>query len=810
MKLSTKWISDYVEVPKDMNEFCDRLDLTGTSVGGVKRLGNNFDKIVTAQVVKKEAHPDSDHLWICQVDVGEDENLNIVCGAQNFEEGDHVVTAKVGAVLPGDFKIKKSKLRGVKSCGMNCSQHELGLGDDHEGILILEDDAPIGMPIAQYLQLSDTVIDLEITPNRPDCLSIEGLAREIGVMYSKPVVDVRSDLYKKKVEPIKPFEEEKISIEIEDPERCQRYSARMIRGVKVGPSPAWLYERVTALGARSINNIVDITNYILFLFGQPLHAFDVDSLFEPCEKPHIIVRPARQGENFTTLDEEKRMLNEDITVIATPSRPVALAGVMGGLDSEVTDSTTNILLETATFSPGHTNRTSRNLGLISESSMRYERRVDDCDIDRLSDIAAALIVEVAGGKVFANNDLWLEKSTGCHLKFDVARFCNFIGKVIAEDEVKNTLEHLGCKISGSNVLDVHSPTFRPDLVREVDLYEEVLRIHGVDKVESTLPKGRDSKSSLTLERSVTSKIHTALRASCLSETMTFSFYGSQDASQLGFSEELLGHAVELSNPMSQDQSIMRQSIVPNLLKNVQYNISRNVNNIALYEGGVVFRAGTEGSKPKELECIAGVLSGSMHDQFWNVDEKIFDFFDIKGVVENLLDHLNVKKISFKEADSKKYGQMQPGRCAEVYSEGNLLGWLGEIHPKTLDVLCIEQSVCAFELDKKALVSAYNPTKEVKEIGIFPAAKMDVAFVLDKHISYEHISNVINSEGGKLLESARLFDYFEDEEKLDAGKKSMAFRLTYRALDHTISSKELEKIHSCLVKKVCRALKAELR
>ena len=404
MKVSLKWLNEYVEVPSDLKAFCDRLDLTGTGVEGVEKTGDAFDHIVTAQVVEKKPHPDSDHMWVCKVDVGENnvdaqgnpEPLQIVCGAQNFNEGDHIVTAMIGAVLPGDFTIKKSKLRGVTSCGMNCSERELGLGNDHAGIMILPEDAPVGLPFAEYMKMGDTVLDLEITPNRPDCLSMAGMAREVGAMYR---TDVTMPLYELEEDASLPNVSDLVTVEIEDAQRCPRYTARVIKDVKIGPSPDWLAERVTAAGARPINNVVDVTNYILFLYGQPLHSFDYDKLVGEDGKAHIIVRAAEEGEKFTTLDGEDRVLTNDMTVIATPDRAVALAGVMGGLDSEITEESTTVLLEAATFEHGRTSRTSRNLGLISESSMRYERGVDDNPIADYSAAAAALLAEVSGGRV---------------------------------------------------------------------------------------------------------------------------------------------------------------------------------------------------------------------------------------------------------------------------------------------------------------------------------------------------------------------------------------------------------------------------
>ncbi|MBQ3106437.1 MAG: phenylalanine--tRNA ligase subunit beta, partial [Eggerthellaceae bacterium] len=654
MKVSLKWLSEYVEVPSDTKALCDRFDLTGTGVEGVEKTGAQFDGVVVGYVEECEAHPDSDHMHVVKVNVGGEEPVQIVCGAPNIAAGIKLPVATIGAVLPGDFKIKKSKLRGVTSCGMCCSQRELGMGSNHDGIWILPEDAPVGLPIADYLELSDTVLDLEITPNRPDCLSMVGMARELGAMYRKAASNPVEDMAAKMTVT---GEAAAVKVTVEDAVRCPRYSARVIRGAKVGPSPDWMVERLAAIGQRSINNIVDVTNYILFLFGQPLHAFDLDKLTGADGVAHVVVRAAEDGEELVTLDGEKRKLTSDMTVIATPERAVALAGVMGGLDSEVTEETTNILLEAATFEAGRTSRTSRNLGLISESSMRYERGVDDHGIDVRSAAAAALMVEVAGGQVCAIEgcedgivDEWLLVREPAQLEFRVKRFCAMMGADIPQADIVDILTLLGCKVSetaDAGVLAVAAPTFRPDLEREIDLYEEVLRLWGMDLVPATLPGGRERVGELSDAQVKLGIVNDALRASGLNETMTYSFAEPAELEKLRMPLEGLGQAVELLNPLNADQSVMRQSIIPGLLRSVAYNQSRGVKNVQLYEVGLVFSAAEGRKKPKERKKLAGVLAGSMREAAWNAPAVPFDFFDGKGVVENLARELAVPKLRFK-------------------------------------------------------------------------------------------------------------------------------------------------------------------
>lgn len=822
MKVSLKWLSEYVEVPTDLKAFCDRLDLTGTGVEGVERTGDMYDHVVTGKILEKQAHPDSDHMWVTKVDVGaanvdkdgNPEPLQIVCGAQNFNQGDHVVVATIGAVLPGDFKIKKSKLRGVVSCGMNCSARELGIGSDHDGIMILPEDAPIGMPLADYLKLSDTVLDLEITPNRPDCLSMVGMAREVGAMYA---VDVKNPLDEMEAALQEgadlPSIEQLATVTVEDTDRCPRYTARVIKNVQVGPSPDWLAERVTAAGARSINNVVDVTNYILFLFGQPLHAFDYDKLVDETGKANVVVRAAKEGEKLLTLDGEERELTTDMTVIATPEKAVGLAGVMGGLDTEVTDETTTILLEAATFEPGRTSRTSRNLGLISESSMRYERRVDDVEIDRMSAAAAQLLAEVSGGTVVPGLiDVYNTKTEPEALEFRIPRFQGMMGETIPRDFIVDMLQRLGCVVSEEDeqTLTVVPPTFRPDLEREIDLYEEVLRLYGMDRIPSTLPGGPGRVGIKTEAQRTMDKINNTLRACGLNETMTYSFADPHELEQLRMPTEGMGIPVELLNPLNAEQSVMRQSIIPGLMRSVAYNQSRGVHNIQLYETGVVF-FGAEGRKsPKERNRLAVVMAGAMSDPSWNQASVAFDFFDGKGVIESLMRELALAKPRFKALSAEEAPHLQPGRAAQVLDGGTVLGWIGEIHPLACDAYDVQAPVVAFELDLDALIKCARPARDYVDVPVFPAVTMDVAFVVDESVTHEQLSRCISSAGGKLLDKAQLFDVYRDEERLGVGKKSMAYALEYRAADRTLTTEEVDKQHARLIKKVCGATGAEVR
>ena len=767
MLVSLKWLNEYVQTPDDIQAFCDRLDLTGTGVEGVSRIGDVFDNVVVGHVLTCVDHPDSDHMHVTTVDVGTGEPLQIVCGAPNMTAGIKVPVACVGAVLPGDVKIKKSKLRGVVSNGMCCSQRELGRGNDHEGIWILPEDAPVGQPIADYLGLADTVLDLEITPNRPDCLSMVGMAREVGAMYQLPWKDPLPEMAAQlSCDTSAPLDGE-AEVTIEDPSRCPRYSARVVRGCKVGPSPDWMVERLAAIGQRSVNNIVDVTNYILFLFGQPLHAFDLAKLKDASGTAHVVVRAAVDGERLTTLDGQDRELTSDMTVIATPERgAVALAGVMGGLDTEVTEDTVDILLEAAAFEAGRTSRTSRNLGLISESSMRYERGVDDNGIDVRSAAAAALIAEVSGGAVAASADgtgivdVWECKTAPVSLEFRIPRFQDMMGDPIPREFIADTLTRLGCVVEDTadeDVLSVTSPTFRPDLPREIDLYEEVLRLYGMDRIPSTLPGGRGRFGTRTEAQCRMDVVNDTLRASGLNETMTYSFADPHELEQLRMPTDGLGRAVELLNPLNAEQSVMRQSIIPGLLRSVAYNQSRGMHNVQLYETGVVFCAHDEHKKPKERQRLAAVMAGAIGNPAWNRTPEPFDFFDGKGVVENLVRELAVPKVRFKALEADEAPHLQPGRAAAVFYGGTKLGWVGEIHPLAAQAFDAEAPVVAFELDLDALIKAARPARDYVDVPVFPAVTIDVAFVVDESVTHEQLSRCIRSAGGKLLDTVELFD-----------------------------------------------------
>ena len=816
MRVSYDWLKTMIDVPESPKELSDEYIRTGTEVEAIDVVGESFDHVVTAQVLEKTPHPDSDHMYVCKVSVGDKnvdaegnpEPLQIVCGAQNFEAGDHIVTAMIGAELPGGIKIKKSKLRGVASFGMNCSARELGIGGDHAGIMILPEDAPVGMPFGEYYGSSDTVLDCEITPNRPDCLSMIGMARETGAIFDR---DYHVELPAIKSETGRATADE-ISVEIADEGLCDRYVARIVRNVKVGPSPDWMVKRLSGLGIRPHNNIVDITNYVMMLTGQPLHAFDLSTFAEHDGRRSVVVRAAKQDETFQTLDGEKRVLDAGMGLITDGERPVALAGVMGGMDSEITDASVDVLVESGCFNAGRTSHTSRDLSLISDASIRFERQVDETGCVDVANVTCALIEELAGGEVAPGYvDVYPAPKTIDSITLRYQRVLDICGAPIERDFVVRSLTRLGCTVeeAGEDYL-VTPPSFRPDLPREIDLIEEVLRLWGMGRVEATIPAAKNHIGGLTREQQLTRKVGQILRACGLNETTTFGFAAPGDLEKIHMSADGRGVPVVLMNPLVAEQTEMRRSLLPGLLQSVAYNEAHGTTNVHLYEIGTLFHGRENASLPRETQSVAGVLTGSWTDQTWNNTVDKLRFFAGKGIVEELLEQLRVPKVRFRVAEGEGYDFLQPGRAAEVLSGGTVLGWVGEIHPEAREAMDIDQIVVAFELDLDKLIKGAHNQENYHEFSPFPAVQHDLAIVVPDEVTCEDLLQRITSAGGKLLESVRLFDVYRDPIRVGVGKKSMAFSLTYRSDDHTLTSDEVERAHGKIVTKLCKATGGEVR
>jgi phenylalanyl-tRNA synthetase beta chain len=803
MQVSLKWLRELVDITLDAPALVDLLDMTGTKVEAVHTVGASVDGVVVGRILTKERHPEAEKLWVTTVDVGANESLQIVCGAQNFEAGDLVPVALVGATLPNGVTIKKAKLRGIVSEGMNCSAAELGLGADQSGLLILPADAPVGMPFFEYHGSADTVLELEITPNRPDCLSVAGVAREVGAVTGVSAT-VPASVPAESGGPVSAS----VSVEIEDPALCPRYTARLIRGVRIGPSPEWLAERVVASGTRSISNVVDVTNYVMFELGQPLHAFDAATIGTADGRSAITVRVARPGERLTTLDGQDRELAADTLVIADPTGPVALAGVMGGQATEVTDATVDILLESACFAPGSVGRTSRRLALYSEASQRFERGVDANGCVAAVDRAAQLLAEVSGGTVAPGVvDAYPVPVEPAIVTLRISRANGLLGTDLDAAAVTGILERLGLTIAADgDVLTATVPTFRPDLTREADLIEEVVRVYGMGKVPSSLPAGRGRVGGLSSRQALTERIGAALRGAGLNEAITWSFADPTAVDRLEWTFGPGEMPVRLLNPMSADQSELRTTTLPGMLRAVAHNQNRGVADVHLYEiGSVWFTA--EGRKlPKERTVVAGVLAGSWSRPGWNDRPPVLDLFDAKGVLESVVDDLGVARFKLRQTDLP---WLQPGRSAEVLAGGDVVGWLGEVHPAVLEAYECAGPVAVFEVQLKPLLKAARDVRPFTDLPRYPGVKMDIALVVDESVSVERAEQSIRSAGGKLLESVRLFDVYRGE-GMDPGSKSLAFSLVYRDPERTLTSEEVEAAHEKLVRKASGALGGRLR
>ncbi len=805
MRVSMEWLRELVPVELTVPELADLLDMTGTAVEGIETVGAALEGVVVGLILTKDRHPDAEKLWVTTVGVGSEAPLTIVCGAQNFEAGDIVPVALVGATLPNGVTIKKAKLRGIESQGMNCSAAELGLGVDASGLLILPADAPVGDPFAEYWGLANTVLDLEITPNRPDCLSVAGVAREVGALTGKP-----SRWPSSTPEERGTAVEELASAAIEDPTLCLRYTLRVVSGVTVGPSPDWLIARLRAAGARPINNIVDVTNYVMFELGQPLHAFDLDTIGSAGGRAAISVRTAKPGETLVTLDGKNRRLESDTLCITDPTGVIALAGVMGGANTEVSDATTNVLLESASFSPTSTSRTSRKLGLFSEASSRFEKGVDAAGCAAAANRAAALIAEIAGGAV-APGIVDAYPTPACEnvLLLRVDRVNALLGTRLPESEIASILRRLGLAVRDlePGVLEITVPTFRPDLEREVDLIEEVVRVHGMGNVVSTLPAGRGRVGGLSRDQRWREVTAETLRATGLNETVTFTFADPADMDRLGWRLAEGEQPVELLNPMSEEQAVLRWTLAPGLLRQVSNNLRRGTPDVHLYEVGTVFSTVPGRKQAREGAVVGGVLAGSWHPLL-PVDQPFrLEFFDGRGVLEALMERLGVERWKLAAIELP---WLQSGRAAEVIVAGERIGWLGEVAPSVLDAYETSGPVVLFELALEPLVRAAVDVRAYEELSRFPAVELDVALVVPEDVTAEQIERAIVSAGGTLLDSVRLFDVYRDDEMRADGRKSLAFALMYRAPDRTLTAEEVEPVHEKLVKKVTGAVGGELR
>jgi phenylalanyl-tRNA synthetase beta chain len=808
MKISRNWLGDFVPSVPPGDELARRLTFAGLEVEGVEYPGVRLAGVVVARIESVVPHPGADKLTVTQVDAGAG-RLQVVCGAKNFQVGDLVALATVGTVLPDGHSIERATLRGVESEGMLCSARELGLADDASGLLILSPGLVPGAPAAEALGLDDAVLEMNITPNRGDALSHLGVAREVAVLTGQVLRRMAPDVPEDTAEVAAAAR-----VRNEDAVGCRRFAARVVEGVRIGPSPEWMVRRLRACGVRSINNVVDVTNYVMLELGQPLHAFDLDRL----AGAEIVVRRARPGERLTTLDGKERVLSAEDLLVCDRDRPQALAGTFGGADAEVSNGTTRVLLEGANWDPVTVRRMARRHQLHTEASHRFERGVDVEAAPAAVDRAAALLAELAGGKVRKGRiDVYPAAAATAVVHLEAGRVGRLLGTEVAEEEVERILGALGfvaeARLPRETLWRV--PSWRLDVTLPEDLVEEVARIRGYDTVPATLPALTEGLRPEPVEVEVERRVRAVLAGAGFNEALNYSFV---DPALLPLVTErpleLLGTPVEavvLKNPLTPQQSVLRTSLYASLLPNLAHNLRQGQESVRLYELGRVYLRdpeGGEGLRPvaKEPLRVAGLLWGRRLPRGWTSGDTRDDFYDAKGAAEAMLLALGG---GMPAARLERLAPYHPRASATLWLGDTLLGSVGELHPRVARSLNLPEGVFLFELDFETLVRVADVVPRLRPLNRFPAVLRDLAVVVPDATPAEEVRNVIREVGGALVEEVLVFDVYSGK-PLPAGKKNLAFALRYRAPDRTLKDEEVQAAHAHIVDEVNRRLGAELR
>ena len=782
MLVSYNWLKQYTNVEDNANALAEKITRGGIEVEGVEYLAEEISNVVVGYVVSKEKHPDAEKLNVCQVNVGEEENLQIVCGAPNVDAGQYVIVAKVGAKLPG-IKIKKAKLRGVESQGMICSLAELGLSKSvvpknyQEGIYVFETEQELGSDVVEVLGLNDYILDLSITPNRADALSMRGLTYELGALYNNKVGfnDVEKE---------ENYEATSLQVAIES-DSCRNYVGQVVKNVEVKSSPLWLQTRLMNSGIRPINNIVDITNYVLLEFGQPMHAFDKDLVGDK-----IVVRDAKEGEVLETLDGEERKLQTTDLVITDGTRAIALGGVMGGKNTEVSEETKNIILESAYFNPTSVRRTSATHGLRSDSSARFEKGIDPNMQKAALARAVELILELCPNAVVESSVGVVNKEEEKVVEITTSYINNYLGITLSTEEIAAILEGLSftVEVSGENLV-VKVPTRRPDISIKQDLVEEVIRIYGYDNLASTLPKfSKTTKGGLTYSQRMVRDLRAVYASLGFNDTINYSLVSEEEATEYTLEDH---HKVRLLMPMTETHSTLRQSLVPGLLNTVQYNVARKQKDLKLLEiGRVFFGSGDDNIQPKETLYLSAALTGEERATKWLKESSSLDFFAAKGYLEVVFERLGLdEKVTYRKSTLEG---MHPGRFAEVYLGEKRIGFIGEVHPRVADKLGLNTTY-VFEINLDEVISESKVKPKYEEVTKYPEITRDIAMLVDVKDEYQNIYNVIESVNSKLITKVELFDLYVGAELL-VGKKSLALTITYSDKQKTLTDEEVTAVH----------------
>ncbi len=797
MKLSLKWLADYVVLPGSVDELAHRLTMAGLEIEGISRPGDALRGIVVAQILASDKHPDADKLSVTKIDDGSGTPLQVVCGAKNYKVGDKVPLATVGTVMPGGMKIGKAQMRGVDSSGMLCSAKELGLPEGEHGLLILDPALKPGTPIADALGMDDVIFEVNVTPNRSDALSHLGIAREVatltGVALKKPEGKLAESATDASTT---------VQIRIEDPERCWRYVARVIEGVTVKPSPSWMQDRLKSCGMRGINNLVDVTNYVMLESGQPLHAFDLDRI----GGAQIVVRTAKAGEKLKTLDDKERTLHAEDLLICDDTSPLVIAGVMGGASSEVTEKTTRVLLECATFQPTTVRRSAKRHALHTESSHRFERGTDVSAVTEVIDRAAALIVEVGGGIVLKGRvDAYPVKKQPRQVKLRIERVAEVLGVAVPAAECSQILTSLGFKSVG-DAWEV--PMARVDVSIEEDLIEEIARIRGFDAIPAALPRGLSAlepeRPWVTAER----RIRGAMSGAAFDEVVNYSFVAPAELA--AFQAEKGAIAVE--NPLSVEQSVMRTTLFASLVPNVARSARHQSQGVRFYELARTYRPHEDGGvkgKPVASEVLelAGALWGIRDGaRSWTGASAVVDFYDARGAVDAVLASLHITFARYEPLESPWY---HPRAAATVKVGDRVLGTLGELHPRAQKRLDAPAGVFLFQLDAAALLAEAQLVPQAEPLSRFPSVLRDLAVVVPTELAAEKVRLVILEVGQPLVDEVTVFDVYAGKQ-VGEGKKNLAFALRYRSADKTLTDAEVADAHQKIVAVVTERLGGALR
>jgi phenylalanyl-tRNA synthetase beta chain len=793
MKVSYKWLKELVDFNAPPDKVADMLTLAGLEVETIDYLGKGPEKVVVGVVKKRDEHPRAKKLWVCQVDVG-NKTLQIVCGAQNVKTGAKVPVALIGAQLPSQIKIDKARLKGVDSLGMICSEMELGIGEESKGIMILDDDLKVGEPLSAALDLEDYVLNLDLTPNRPDCLSMIGVAREVAALLGgrikKPKIKLSEILENAK---------KRVEIKIDDPDACPRYAARVMENVQVDKSPFWLRRRLQSVGLRAINNVVDITNMVMMEQGHPLHAFDFD-LFS---QPQVLVRRAKANERFTTLDQVERKLNSEVLLITDGKKPVAIAGIMGGLKSEVTEKTENVLLESAYFNPRVIRRGRVYLGINSDASYRFERGADPNNVVNAANRAAQLIVELTKGKALKGVvDCYPQKIKEPKIKLRQKRVNQILGTQLTKSRITSILKSLEMKVKeNKDWVKVQVPTFRPDITREIDLIEEIVRIHGYDKIDTSLRAGGSLITNVAFEDRIMKRIKEILVGDGFFEVVTNNLVDPKKMEKI-CSEFML---LKLRNPLSEELSVLRTSLIYNILRVVEWNKKRKESQIRIFELGLIYPPPKKDlSQEKYKLCLA--LSGIGEPVRWDEQGKEVDFYDLKGAVESLLEEFSISGLKLVPYESSLF---LSNHGFKVKVRDLNLGILGEISPEVLDDFDLKDSVFLCELDFERLLELIPKFKLFSTLPKFPPVERDIAVVVGEEVLIQDIEEEIKKTGGELIEKVVLFDLYRGGQ-VPPGKKSLAYSLRYRRKDRTLTDQEVEKVHQNIISQLKDRFNAKLR